>query len=197
VSTLGALVSNLSTPRTRGTPVVAYRRLSTSASARMHARTHTHSRPHEHAPAGFDCTYIDTYHVRLCIHEYVHACARRRARRADRRVRRRRRAARGGGRARAGGAHARLAEPRPPQVCVLTGVLTGTHRGTPWGTHRVLHGLLAVEGGLAPGAHTLVSLSLDRHRSVYSQGYSRVLRGKGKVSRAEDLWPLRGIGSTP
>ncbi len=32
-------------------------------------------------------------------------------------------------------------------------------------------GLLAAEGGLAPGAHTLVSLSLDRHRSVYSQGY--------------------------
>ncbi len=53
-------------------------------------------------------------------------------------------------------------------------------------------GLLAAEGGLAPGAHTLVSLSLDRHRSVYSQGYShrgthtgdsRVLRGKGKSPR--------------
>ena len=35
-------------------------------------------------------------------------------------------------------------------------------------------GLLAVEGGLAPGAHTLVSLSLDRHRSVY---YFCVLTG--------------------
>jgi hypothetical protein len=35
-------------------------------------------------------------------------------------------------------------------------------------------GLLAAEGGLAPGAHTLVSLSLDRHRSVY---YLCVLTG--------------------
>jgi hypothetical protein len=56
-------------------------------------------------------------------------------------------------------------------------------------------GLLAVEGGLAPGAHTLVSLSLDRHRSVY---YFCVLTGvlAGTKGEGESLPSRRSVAIT-